>query len=73
MSDEVEVEYGENAGETATLLLAAAEELGLEPYVVRTSTNGDTGVFVVPAEVRDKVFTKAGNVKKSAASAKDKE
>lgn len=66
MSEEVEVEYGESAADTAVLLLAAAEELGLEPYVVRTTSDR---VFLVPQEVKDKVFTKAGNVKKSAAKA----
>lgn len=50
MSDEVEVEFGEKPDETATLLLAAAEELDLPASVVRTGG----GVFVVPDEVRKK-------------------
>lgn len=33
--DEILIEYGDQPGETATLLLAAADELGYEPYVVR--------------------------------------
>lgn len=51
MTDEVKVPYGEDAQETATLLLAAAEELGLDAYVVRTSSDG---VFYVPDEVASK-------------------
>jgi hypothetical protein len=46
----VEVPYGENAQETATLLLAAAEELDLDQSVVRTTE----GAFSVPPEVADK-------------------
>jgi hypothetical protein len=55
MSDEekdqtVEIPFGEKANEQATLLLAAAEELDLDPSVVRTGE----GTFVVPTEVADK-------------------
>lgn len=55
MSDEekdqtVEIPFGEKANEQATLLLAAAEELDLDPSAVRTGE----GVFVVPSEVADK-------------------
>jgi hypothetical protein len=46
---EVEVPF-ENAGDQATLLLAAADDLGLDPAVVRTGT----GVFYVPEDVADK-------------------
>jgi hypothetical protein len=53
MSD-VLVPFGENPGETATLLLAAAEELGLGQSVVRTSDAG----FLVPEEVAKKVDEK---------------
>ena len=48
MSKEVEVPYGDSAAETATLLLAAAEEKGLDPSVVRS---GSFGTFRVPEEV----------------------
>lgn len=48
MTDEVRVPYGDDAQETATLLLAAAKELGLDSYVVRTSSEA---MFYVPAEV----------------------
>jgi hypothetical protein len=48
--EEVEVEFGENPAETATLLLAAAEEAGLDQSVVRTGT----GVFYVPKSIADK-------------------
>lgn len=66
-AEETEVEYGENASDTATLLLAAAEELGLDAGVVRTAE----GKFVVPKDVNDKAFpTKRGA--KSAPSDKDK-
>ena len=56
MSDEtVEVPFSANNEETAVLLLAAAEELDLDPAVaVRTSE----GNFVVPKEVADKAFGK---------------
>lgn len=47
---EVEVPFGDNAGETAVLLLAAAEESDLDPSVVRTGT----GVFFVPKSLADK-------------------
>lgn len=55
MSDTVEVPFGDNPGETATLLLAAAEELGLDAGVVATDSEG---VFHVPSEVNDKAFGK---------------
>lgn len=51
MSDTVEVPFGDNASETATLLLAAADELGLSADVVQTT--GDS-MFLVPQEVLDK-------------------
>jgi hypothetical protein len=49
MSETVKVPYGKG-GDNATLLLAAAEELDMEPGVVRTSLHG----FEVPKEVADK-------------------
>lgn len=52
MSNSVEVPFGDKPGDTATLLLAAAEELDLGASVVTVS--GKT--FVVPAEVNDKAF-----------------
>ena len=52
MSDEVLVRYGDNAQETATRLLGAADELDMEPYVVRHQP--DDGGFRVPKEVADK-------------------
>lgn len=56
MSNEtVEVPFGDVASETATLLLAAAEELDLPADVVQTNSDG---AFVVPAEVAEKA--KAG-------------
>lgn len=54
MSD-VEVAYGDNPSNTAVLLLAAVEELGLDPGVVRSTTRG---VFMVPEEVEAKAFGK---------------
>lgn len=47
MSD---VEIEGRSRDTAVLLLAAAEDLGLDPSVVRTTTNG----YVVPEEVAKK-------------------
>lgn len=56
MSNElVEIPFGNKNAETATLLLAAAEELGLDPSVVKTSE----GSFVVPAEVKAKAYPPA--------------
>jgi nucleoid-associated protein YgaU len=54
MSETVKVPFERKAGEKATLLLAAAEELGLGQGVVRTGT----GHFLVPAEVNEKAFGK---------------
>lgn len=52
MSKEVFVPAGEKPQETATLLLAAAQEQGLDASVVRTSTLSANGSgFSVPAEV----------------------
>jgi hypothetical protein len=48
---DVEVPYGESASDTATLLLAAAENLELAPGVVQTTSDG---VFLVPEEVAKK-------------------
>lgn len=63
VSERVEVPFGDNASETATLLLAAAEELGLDQRVVGTSESG----FLVPGEVKDKAFGQAKPTKKAAA------
>jgi len=49
MSDEVLIPYGEDASETATLLLGAADDEGLEPWVVRHQPD-DAG-FRVPPQV----------------------
>jgi hypothetical protein len=61
MGDQVEVPFGDNPSETATLLLAAAEELGVGQEVVKTQE----GSFLVPSEVNDKAFAKPA--KKTAA------
>jgi len=44
-----EVPFGDSASDTAVLLLAAAEALGLDQGVVKTGT----GVFIVPTEVAE--------------------
>jgi hypothetical protein len=65
MSDEqIEVPFGDSPSDTAVLLLAAAEELGLDQGVVGTRE----GSFVVPPEVHEKAFptAKKAAVKKSA-------
>lgn len=46
----VTVPFGDNPSETATLLLAAAEESGADQFIVRTGT----GVFYVPADLAEK-------------------
>jgi len=48
--EEVEVPFGDNPTETAVLLLAAAEESGVDQSVVRTGT----GVFYAPKSIADK-------------------
>lgn len=53
MSD-VEIPFGENNRDTAVLLLAAADDLGLDRSVVRTKN----GAFVVPEEVNEQAFGK---------------
>jgi hypothetical protein len=53
MSDQVEVPF-DKPSEQATLLLGAADELGLDPSAVQTSEGG----FRVPQEVHDKAFGK---------------
>lgn len=52
MSDYVTVPFEGKAAEKATLLLAAAEELGVGQEVVQTRTGG----FYVPSEVNDRAF-----------------
>lgn len=60
MSDEVEVPF-DNPSDQATLLLAAAEDLGLDPDVVRTYEGG----FLVPKKVKDKAYPPKKTAKKS--------
>jgi hypothetical protein len=50
MSDQVEVKFSGEASDRAVLLLAAAEELGLDASVIRSSY----GAFLVPEEVAKK-------------------
>lgn len=67
MADEnepVEVDFDDDPGKQATLLLAAAEDLGLDPSEVRTSGGG----FVVSQEVHDKAFGKKKAPAKKAAA-----
>ncbi len=50
MSDIVTIPFGDSAQDTAVLLLAAVEDLGLEPSVV---TTGSFGNFFAPKEVAE--------------------
>jgi len=52
MADDVEVPFNDNPSDQAVLLLAAAEELGHGPAVVKTGN----GTFIVPQDVHDKAF-----------------
>lgn len=52
MSELVEVEFKGNVQDQATLLLAAAADLDLDPSVVRTTE----GKFLAPDEVVKKAF-----------------
>lgn len=65
MSDQVEIRFDKDMSDNATLLLAAAEELGLDPHVVATTE----GAFLVPQDVYDKAFgePKKAPAKKTAA------
>ncbi len=49
---EIQVPFGDNNSDNAVLLLAAAEELGLDPSVVKTNE----GAFLVSQEIYDKAF-----------------
>ena len=62
MSEQVEVPFDDSPSDQATLLLAAAEDLGLDADVVKTYEGG----FSVPSEVNDKAYPP----KKRAASKK---
>lgn len=50
MSETVLIPYGDSASETATLLLSAAEDLGIDP-VHAVKNQPDDGGFRVPEEV----------------------
>lgn len=63
MADAVEIPFA-NAEEQAVLLLAAAENLGYDPGVVRTTEGG----FVAPQDVHDKAFPPAKSRKKKSES-----
>jgi hypothetical protein len=66
MSDTTEVPFKNTRDEQrdqAVLLLAAAEELGLQPDVVQVKE----GAFVVPNEVNDQAFGERKSTKKAAA------
>lgn len=60
MSEPVEVEFNDKNQENAVLLLAAAEDLGLDASVIQTTE----GKFLVPQEVYDKAFGKTPEKKK---------
>jgi hypothetical protein len=63
MSDQVNVGFDESPRDQAVLLLAAAEDLGLDQSVVKTYEGG----FTVPKEVHEKAFPPkhSGRKKKS--------
>jgi hypothetical protein len=66
---EIEVPYGDKPSDTATLLLAAAEELNLPAHVVRTTSDQ---VFMVPEEVAEKAgFGEKKKPAKKTASSKE--
>jgi hypothetical protein len=63
MSDQVEIPF-DKPSEQATLLLAAAEELGLDASVVQTYEGG----FRVPQEVNKKAYPPKKTAKKKSES-----
>lgn len=67
--DEDSVLVEEKSSDNANLLLAAAEDLKLEPEVVRTTTDG----FLVPKKVYDKAGLGKSKASTSKAAAKDGE
>lgn len=69
MSDEVVVPFGDNREETAVLLLAAAEEAGVDPSVVRTGSFE----FFVPKEIAEAAGVGDKPAKKAAAKKSVKE
>jgi hypothetical protein len=52
VSDPVDVPFGDKPSDQAVLLLAAAEDLGLDAAVVQTYEGG----FRVPKEVHDQAY-----------------
>lgn len=66
MSEEVAVEFGDSASDTAVLLLAAAQELDLPADVVRVGN----GEFLVPEEVAKKAKSDSAPPAKKAAAKK---
>ena len=71
MTDNVNVDQGEHSQQdAATLLLAAAEELGLDPGVVRLSTSGSGPGFNAPEDVVKKAGLKAEKVEEEEVSDK---
>jgi hypothetical protein len=63
MSDQVEIPF-DKPSKQATLLLSAAEELGLDASVVQTTEGG----FRVPQEVNDKAYPPKKSAKKKSES-----
>lgn len=61
MSEQVDVPFDDKPSDQAVLLLAAAEDLGLDPSVVRTTEGG----FSAPKEVHDKAYPPKKTAKKS--------
>jgi hypothetical protein len=61
MSDRVEIPFDKKPGDQAVLLLAAAEDLGLDASEVRTYEGG----FIVSQEIKDKAYPKKKSAKKS--------
>ena len=66
---DVMVPYDANNTDNAVLLLAAAEDLGLDQGVVRTTDMG----FVVPEEVHEKAFPPAKKAAKKTTARKAQE
>lgn len=66
---DVKIPFGDNASDTAVLLLLAAQELELDPSVVRTQPMQNR--FSVPAEVAERAFPDSEDTDKDVAKPVD--
>jgi hypothetical protein len=66
MSDNVQVPFGDNPSDTATLLLEAAQKKGYDPSVVTLKSDSAGNVFEVPQDVASAAKTDTAEKKPAA-------